>query len=307
MKTNPTALVSIVVITYYSAEYVLETLDSIYAQTYPNIELIIADDASQDQTIALCEKWLAENSARFVKAKLIKVEQNTGTAGNCNRGVVQSSGEWIKIIAGDDCLEEKIIAEYIDFVDKNPEAKCVYANVNIYDNIFNEKYLLPQRNLRDLAINQPDVTANEQFHLLLRSNPVWASTIMTRKDILLQIGMFNEKYAIFEDRPMLLELTRNGHKIYYLDIVGAKYRRHTESVQKVKKSVFISRLKQNQEDFFRFEYLHHYLPHEQWAIKYRYRKNALIKKAFNNKSNLLIRGTSSLLEMLPKIYLRFKQ
>lgn len=307
MKTNPTPLVSVVVITYYSAAYVLETLDSIYAQTYPHIELIISDDASQDQTTSLCKKWIDEHRSRFVNVRLVTTQKNTGTAGNCNRGIAQSTGEWIKIIAGDDCLEPNVIETYIAFINENPNVKCVYANVNIYDNIFQERYLLPQKQLNNLRINQADCSAKEQFELLLRSNPVWASTIMTRKDVLLQIGLFNEKYAIFEDRPMLLELTRNGHQIHYLDIVGAKYRRHTESVQTVKKSVFISRLKQNQEDFFRFEYLQYYSPSEQWAIKYRYQKNAFIKKAFNNKSNSLIRGMSHLLDLIPKIYLRSKQ
>jgi alpha-1,3-rhamnosyltransferase len=307
VNTNPTPLVSIIVITYFSAEYVLETLDSIYAQSYPNIELIIADDASTDQTSTLCENWLAANGHRFVNAKLVKADKNTGTAANCNRGIKQATGQWIKIIAGDDCLEHDIIAQYITFLANNPEAKCMYANVNIYDNIFEPQYLQPQRNLRDLRINQPDCAAAEQFQLLLRSNPVWASTIMTRKDVLEQIGLFNEKYMLFEDRPMLLELTRAGHQIHYLDIAGAKYRRHSDSVQTVKSNVFISRLKQNQEDFFRHEYLHHYKPYEQWAIKYRYQKNAFLKKTFNNKSNLWIRGMSHLLDLLPKFYLRIKQ
>lgn len=46
---NP--LVSVIVITYNSAQYVVETLDSVYSQTYENIELIVTDDCSQDNTI----------------------------------------------------------------------------------------------------------------------------------------------------------------------------------------------------------------------------------------------------------------
>lgn len=304
MKTKNTPLVSIIVVTYNSDRYVLETLESIYAQTYQNLELIVADDYSTDQTIELCEHWLNSNCHRFAAIKIIKTEKNSGTAGNCNRGVRAATGTWIKIIAGDDALEPEMITTYIDFIDHNRDVKCVYSNVREYNNVFNDAYALPLRNLKDLMINQADCTASEQFNLLLRLNPVWASTIMTRKDILNSIGMFNEKYELFEDRPMLLALTGAGHKIYYIDTIGAKYRRHTESVQVAKKTVFMSRFKQNQEDFFMHECLKYFEPQEQWVIRYRYRKNLMLKNVFNNTNNLCVKGLSRLFELIPTIYLK---
>ena len=54
-------LVSIIVITYNSAKYVLETLESAKNQTYQNIELIISDDCSIDNTVDICTRWLNEN------------------------------------------------------------------------------------------------------------------------------------------------------------------------------------------------------------------------------------------------------
>ena len=64
-------IVSVVVITYNSADYVLETLESIKKQTYKNIELIITDDKSKDNTIEICNKWLDENSKEFIKSRII--------------------------------------------------------------------------------------------------------------------------------------------------------------------------------------------------------------------------------------------
>ena len=60
---NP--LVSIIVITYNSSKYVLETLESAKAQTYQNIELIVTDDCSNDNTVEICRKWIEENKERF--------------------------------------------------------------------------------------------------------------------------------------------------------------------------------------------------------------------------------------------------
>lgn len=88
---NP--LVSIIVITYNSAKYVLETLESARAQTYQNIELIISDDGSQDDTIVICENWFLENRDRFYDTQLITVEHNSGIPANCIRGVRALHGE----------------------------------------------------------------------------------------------------------------------------------------------------------------------------------------------------------------------
>ena len=96
-------LASIVVVTFNSAAYVLETLESAKHQTYRNIELIISDDSSIDNTIGICKKWLLNNKNRFVRTKLITVEKNTGVAANCNRGIANSTSDWIKLVPATIC------------------------------------------------------------------------------------------------------------------------------------------------------------------------------------------------------------
>lgn len=65
-------LVSICVLTYNSSEYIIETLDSIKNQNYQNIELIISDDCSFDNTVILCTQWINLNRDRFVRVELIE-------------------------------------------------------------------------------------------------------------------------------------------------------------------------------------------------------------------------------------------
>ena len=98
-----TPLVSIVVASYNASKTIIETLESIKAQTYSPLELIVADDCSQDDTAVKCEEWLAKNQNRFVRSKLIVNEENKGISANFNIGVRASSGEWVKIF-GDDIL-----------------------------------------------------------------------------------------------------------------------------------------------------------------------------------------------------------
>ena len=97
-------LVSVAVITYNSSKYVLDTLESIKAQTYKNIELIISDDSSTDNTMQLCKDWCDQNKDRFVRIQVIEPEKNTGVAANCNRAEAACEGDWVKLIAGDDML-----------------------------------------------------------------------------------------------------------------------------------------------------------------------------------------------------------
>ena len=123
MSKKVLPLVSVPVITYNSAKTVIETLDSIKAQTYQNLELIVSDDCSTDNTVEVCQKWIEENKSRFVRTEVVTVEKNTGVAGNLNRAEAACRGEWIKPIAGDDVLLPNCIQDCIDYVAEHPETK----------------------------------------------------------------------------------------------------------------------------------------------------------------------------------------
>lgn len=77
--------VTVAVITFNSSRYVIETLESIKAPTYPNIILQISDDCSTDNTVKVCKDWIEKNDSRFIKTKIIVPEHNTSVAGNLNR------------------------------------------------------------------------------------------------------------------------------------------------------------------------------------------------------------------------------
>ena len=102
--------------TYNAAEFVLETLESVFHQTHPIIELIISDDCSKDNTVELVEQWCSQQRVkeRFTDIKIITVPKNTGIPANFNRCIKASTGEWLKLISGDDafmpnCIEDNLI------------------------------------------------------------------------------------------------------------------------------------------------------------------------------------------------------
>jgi len=259
LKIEP--LVSIIVITYNSAKYVLETLESAKSQTYKNIEIIVSDDFSTDDTVEICKNWLQENKAWFRKTELIAVEKNTGIPGNCNRGLKSAEGEWIKFIAGDDMLLENCIQSNIDFIRNNSNALIIHSDSNIYANDFSSESFLRKRSsslygfydqycLKDeikfyqkfnlangniksslaKTFNHQKIEATDQNRILLRYNFVNSPTVFVNKNLLNEFNGFDESIPFIEDLPMWLRITKVGIKIHYLNATTVNYRKHDNSI-----------------------------------------------------------------------------
>lgn len=238
MKDQKQPLVSIIIITYNSSEFVLETLQSAKDQTYENIELIISDDFSTDNTVEVCKKWINENKARFVRVELITTKVNQGIPANCNRGIRMSKGDWIRIVAGDDALLPMSIQKYVNYINKDEDTDIhvLHSNVEWFNGNFSMENKQPFNPLAHFKLNNPSVTAENQFQILLRVNTVEAGTLFIKRDVFNRIGLYDEEPRLWEDRPMLLKMTQNGIKLHYLDFLSLKYRKHDSSIQSSKRS-----------------------------------------------------------------------
>ena len=184
IENNLNPLVSIIVITYNSSEYVLETLESAKTQTYQNIELIVSDDSSTDNTVEICENWIKKNKDRFLRTEIISVEKNTGIASNCNRGVNASRGIWIKLIAGDDLLKTNCIDSNFSHIYKNEgeEINILHSSMEYYSNYFTDDNFIKTRSLANNIITDKNITANLQYRLLLRGCYINSPSVFAKKE-----------------------------------------------------------------------------------------------------------------------------
>lgn len=254
-------LVSVVVTTYNSALYVLETLESIKAQTYKNIELIVSDDASADDTILIAREWLSENKQHFHRTDVITVPGNTGVSANCNRCIAAAQSDWIKFIAGDDILLPRCIENNMQFVSLHPEVKILFSYVKLYRNQFLEQnFIRVVPASFPMNIMNPVYTADYQFKLLLLSDRInFTPSYFFHRSAITSVGGYDEQNRFVEDYPMWLKLTRAGNKLFFMEKDTVAYRQHDKATNNKIESALVkpSMLKSYS---FRREFVHPYLP-----------------------------------------------
>lgn len=216
MSLSP--LVSVVVVTYNSSKYILQTLDSIYNQTNINIELIITDDASQDKTVEVCNKWLSEHKSRFVRVLILTVEKNTGISANCNRGIKYSNGKFIKIIAGDDIMHPECIDNNINNIG---DADLMVSQLIRF---CNDVYY-PLKDNSKLFDSFCTLDSFKRSHFYARTSFFFnVPTLFYRASVFKKIGYYYEEERLLEDVPFLLKFFNSNLKVSYMPIVTVYYR-----------------------------------------------------------------------------------
>ena len=169
MQHDKNHLISIALCTYNGEHYLKEQIDSILAQTYKHIEIVVVDDCSSDNTVALLEKYtLATNLRYFIN------EKNQGFVKNFERAISLCEGEYILLSDQDDVWDTHKIQILLDAMDDHV---LVYSNAKLVD-----EYLAPLgKNLCDpKKINCFTGSNNKAF---VFNNCISGNTIMFRKEL----------------------------------------------------------------------------------------------------------------------------
>lgn len=121
-------LVSICIPAYNSARFIERTINSILKQTYDNIEIVVVDDCSSDNTVEAVRQI---NDSRI---KLYTNDTNQGMAGNWNRSVELTTGEYVKLIPADDIIYSTCIEKSLAVFKAHPEVSMVITGTDLVDN-----------------------------------------------------------------------------------------------------------------------------------------------------------------------------
>lgn len=215
-------VISVAVLTYNSEETIIETLESINNQTYDNLELIISDDCSSDNTVYVCNRWLDNHQSRFIRTCVVTSIVNTGTSANLNRAEKECTGIWVKPIAGDDKLVEDCIESCVRFVENNNSIKFLFGKCKSFG-------------ADDLTCRQIDGRFDYNFfsmpkkrqlyQMLFCCNCIPASTFFYNREEAMSIGVSNdERIPLLEDWPKWINLLQKDAFFYFLDKVIVLYR-----------------------------------------------------------------------------------
>lgn len=286
-------LVSVIVSAYNSSLYIKETLNSIKGQTWKNIELIISDDCSVDNTVEVCNEWINIYSSRFFKVSMLQSEINTGISGNANRGLHESKGEWIKFIGADDTLKPTCIEDNLNWIWNSPATKVLFSKVDIYNGrISLDNYLETTEDDSEdpRSIMSPHRDSESQYKMLLVSDRIhYSPSLFVNRNTLLSVGGFDERYKSMEDYPLWLNLTRCGHRLYFMDKITVNYRKHQNAINNLQYNYLI---KPNyfRTETFRRENIYPFLPVDiRRSRQWKWLVSQLFRFDFTNRNIWLLR------------------
>lgn len=220
--------VSVIVLSYKSSYTIVQTLDSIKKQTYSNIELIITDDCSTDNTLVIINKWIADNQGCLNEIKLVTAEQNTGIPGNINRAMKHVTGDYIKLIAADDYMSPDAIEEYVAFSEQNA-GQLPIAKVHLFSESGHIDEAVQMYCDRCYAFAQ--LSRKEQYSQLLIQNRIVApSASFYPTQLIRQVGGYDEHFKWFEDYPMNLKVMHEGFGFGLINKELVYYRQSDNSI-----------------------------------------------------------------------------
>jgi len=212
--------ISVIVPTYNLEQYLSGCLDSLLAQTYTNLEIVVVDDGSKDCTAQV----IAQYAAKDARIKPV-YKENGGVTSARLCGVAQATGDWIGFVDGDDYIEPEMYARLLENAKKHDAdiSHCGYRMVfpsGRTDYYYNSGRVVLQDSLsgmKDLiegAFVEPGLVnklfRRELFKSILQEDKMDA-TIRNNEDLLMNYYLFREaKTAVFEDVCPYYYMLRTG-------------------------------------------------------------------------------------------------
>ena len=186
---NKEPKVSIIIPTYNQAEYLKEAIESVLNQTYKNIEIIIVDDGSTDNTLEVVASF--DNKIVYIQ------QRNKGASSARNTGIKEASGEYVAFLDSDDMWIKNKLEKQIEFIKNDPEIGLLgtgcYEMINMGKMIY--KKIFPAKN----EILQKD---------LIKYNPFIQSSVIVEKDVFNDIDLYDEKFKESEDYDLWLRIAQ---------------------------------------------------------------------------------------------------
>ncbi len=207
--------VSVIMPTYNRAGYITKTLESIFAQTFKDYEVIVVDDGSTDKTEEVLRPHL--DRITFIR------KENGGPGSARNAGIKVAKGEYIAFLDSDDLwLPEKLNGQ-VKYLDDYPDVGLLFTDFEIFCEDENGQ----ERKLREIHIN----VEGPCFDKLFQKNFIPTLTVIIRKSCMDAVGLFEESrdLVVGEDYELWLRMAMR-YRLGYIPKITARYRCHNDNI-----------------------------------------------------------------------------
>jgi len=225
-------VVTIAALCYNNSRYVIETLESIKAQTYPYVEVLLVDDCSTDHSVEVIQDWLRQHHIHYWQ--LIRHSANQGVTKTLNEVIGKASGKYFKAIACDDILLPEYTAYMVhQFEQLTDDYALLYSDVQTIDEHatpFGTSPFTERGWNKEAAIPSGDI-----FDQLADWCFIPAVSTIMRTSVVQQL-QFSE-YLKVEDWDMWLKIAKQ-YKIKGLNVQFCQYRIHSASVYQQKSPTY---------------------------------------------------------------------
>ncbi len=245
-------LISVIMPVYNTDKYITEAINSVLNQTYDNIELIIIDDASTDNSSKIIQSFNDE------KIKYIRLDRNNGAANARNVGIDNAKGKIICFIDSDDIWYKEKLEKQYEFI-KSKNLGFVYSKYSkLYENGI----------VKDIKYKFLDFM---QYDNLLSNTEIGTSTVMIDTNVISKENIKMKHLLTCEDTATWLRIAKLGYKLYiYNDVLTIhRVRRGSLSYNKFNTAINMIKIYRNQEKFNILKTLKLFINYE---------KNALYKR-----------------------------
>lgn len=231
MCTNP--LVSVVIPTYNGEKFIEKCIESVLSQTYINIEIVVVDDGSFDNTISIVKEFCNKYPENI---KLV-IQENSDVSKARNTGVDNSNGELIAFLDQDDFFESSKIQKQVSLFENIDNIDLIFCDII---KIFANGKHHHAKDKFELAKKLDD---NNLFIMLSMKNVIMPSAVMVKKESFLRAGRFDTSFTTCGDYEMWLRMAGMGMKFRFLQEPLTFYRLHGNNSSSKHKIMHLDRLK----------------------------------------------------------------
>lgn len=218
--------VSVIIPVFNGMPHVREAINSALRQGHDDLEVLVIDDGSEDGTARVVEGYAAP--VRLLATK----QPRSGPAAARNVGLTEATGDVIAFLDADDLWFDNKLREQLSYLEEHPEAGLICSN-SLYwypgpDGAYPAPSQLPIQPRHERRNGSTELAGWLYYELLLKPSTVWTTTVLMKREVFEQVGLFDESLRLGQDYDYWLRASRHT-QIHRLAACHALYRQHPDN------------------------------------------------------------------------------